>query len=239
MTRSPCTARAPCLTVASKSVDRLMRFRAESTALHSQSDQAVSVRRPLRRRFDTIARPARVRIRSRKPCTRARRRLFGWKVRLPFATTISSLHLASRSDPMCHPGRTRLPSRSLSRLGVSLVTGAGPAHIARIAAVSPTFGRLFEGTDERSPGQTFALQPSAPHRALTIVTPATPPASNVMKAPAMLQNRWRSNRKLVSFGQCRFRLERRPITKRGWRIGFLSRQPMLGVSSADLVCCRR
>lgn len=150
-----------------------MRFRAESTALHSQSDQAVSVRRPLRRRFDTIARPARVRIRSRKPCTRARRRLFGWKVRLPFATTISSLHLASRSDLVCHVGRTRLPSRSLSRLGVSLVTGAGPGHIARIAAVSPTFGRLFEGTDDRSSGQTFPIAPSTRHRNLTAVTPAT------------------------------------------------------------------
>ena len=29
-----------------------------------------------------IARPARVRIRKRKPCVLARRRLFGWKVRL-------------------------------------------------------------------------------------------------------------------------------------------------------------
>jgi hypothetical protein len=53
-------------------------------------------------------------------------------------------------------GRTRLSSRTLNRLCVSLVTGAGPEHIVRIAAVSPTFGRLLEGTDERSPGQTFA-----------------------------------------------------------------------------------
>jgi hypothetical protein len=36
----------------------------------------------LRRRAATTARPARVRIRSRKPWVRARRRLFGWKVRL-------------------------------------------------------------------------------------------------------------------------------------------------------------
>ena len=33
ITRSGCTARVPCLTVASKSVDRVMRFRAESTAV--------------------------------------------------------------------------------------------------------------------------------------------------------------------------------------------------------------
>lgn len=55
----------------------------------SEPDQAVSARRPLRRRLDTIARPARVLIRSRNPCTRARLRLFGWKVRLPLATATS------------------------------------------------------------------------------------------------------------------------------------------------------
>ncbi len=45
-------------------------------------DQADSSSRPLRRRAARIARPARVRIRRRKPWTLARRRLFGWKVRL-------------------------------------------------------------------------------------------------------------------------------------------------------------
>jgi hypothetical protein len=96
MTMSGWTVRFPCLTVASKSVDRVMRLRAESTAVTPEfGGQAVSERRPLPRRFDTIARPALVRIRSRKPCTRARRRLFGWNVRLPFATTLSLLHLAS------------------------------------------------------------------------------------------------------------------------------------------------
>jgi hypothetical protein len=49
-------------------------------------DQAVSLARPLPRRAETMARPARVRIRRRKPWTRARRRLFGWNVRLPLAT---------------------------------------------------------------------------------------------------------------------------------------------------------
>jgi hypothetical protein len=39
---------------------------------------AVSLARPRRRRLFTIARPARVRIRERKPCLRERRRLFGW-----------------------------------------------------------------------------------------------------------------------------------------------------------------
>ena len=44
--------------------------------------QTASCWRPLRRRAARTARPARVRIRSRKPCTFARRRLFGWNVRL-------------------------------------------------------------------------------------------------------------------------------------------------------------
>lgn len=40
--------------------------------------------RPLARRLARIARPARVRIRARKPCLRARRRLLGWNVRFIF-----------------------------------------------------------------------------------------------------------------------------------------------------------
>jgi hypothetical protein len=44
--------------------------------------QTARLLRPLRRRADRIARPARVRIRRRKPCTLCRRRLFGWYVRL-------------------------------------------------------------------------------------------------------------------------------------------------------------
>src|SRR5215471_7128280 len=83
-----------------------MRLRAGSTAQEPVGkDQAVSARRPLRRRPDTTARPALVRIRSRKPCTRARRRLFGWKVRLPLATGFSSLCLAS--FPPAHAAQLR------------------------------------------------------------------------------------------------------------------------------------
>jgi hypothetical protein len=41
----------------------------------------VSLLRPFRRRADRTARPDLVRMRTRKPCVRLRRRLFGWKVR--------------------------------------------------------------------------------------------------------------------------------------------------------------
>ncbi len=44
--------------------------------------QTLTRARPLRRRAESTARPARVRMRSRKPCVFARRRLFGWNVRL-------------------------------------------------------------------------------------------------------------------------------------------------------------
>src|SRR5690349_9062939 len=44
--------------------------------------QTARLLRPLRRREDRIERPARVRMRSRNPCTLWRRRLFGWYVRL-------------------------------------------------------------------------------------------------------------------------------------------------------------
>jgi hypothetical protein len=47
-----------------------------------RKDQALSRSRPLRLRAARTARPARVRMRSRKPCVFARRRLFGWNVRL-------------------------------------------------------------------------------------------------------------------------------------------------------------
>src|SRR5215212_1673807 len=73
-TMSGCAARTPRLTVAPNSVDRVIRLRAGSTALDPASYYAVSLRRPLPRRLATIARPALVRIRSRNPCTRARRR---------------------------------------------------------------------------------------------------------------------------------------------------------------------
>ena len=62
--------------VATKSARRRSREPAGSTG---QADRRV---RPLERRAARIDRPARVRIRRRKPWVLARRRLFGWKVRL-------------------------------------------------------------------------------------------------------------------------------------------------------------
>src|SRR3954452_14282501 len=49
---------------------------------HAPVPQADSSVRPLPRRAERMARPARVRMRRRKPWVLARRRLFGWNVRL-------------------------------------------------------------------------------------------------------------------------------------------------------------
>ena len=67
------------------------RFRVTEDALDRRSahrpGQPETLRRlrPLRRRAARIARPARVRIRRRKPWVFARRRVFGWYVRFPLA----------------------------------------------------------------------------------------------------------------------------------------------------------
>lgn len=84
-TRRRRPARAPPRMTVRNSSLRRTRARAGSTSSR-RADQAESRSRPLRRRAATMARPARVRMRSRNPWVRARRRLFGWKVRLPLLT---------------------------------------------------------------------------------------------------------------------------------------------------------
>jgi hypothetical protein len=61
---------------------------ADLSRSHLLQRQADNRTRPLRRRRAMIARPARVRMRIRKPWVFARWRLFGWYVRLPLAMTI-------------------------------------------------------------------------------------------------------------------------------------------------------
>ena len=59
-----------------------VRATAQPGAGREHVGQADSFERPLERRAPRMARPARVRMRRRKPCVLARRRLLGWKVRL-------------------------------------------------------------------------------------------------------------------------------------------------------------
>ena len=110
--------------------------------------QADSSTRPLRRRAARMARPARVCIRSRKPWVFARRRLFGWKVRLltgisPLSGTAgmaSETAVLSTTDPLA-PLRTQ--------------TCRGAARNGR----NPPDG--VKGTDSRADGSNSAARDPA------------------------------------------------------------------------------
>ncbi len=105
-------ARRPRRTASSKSLRRLILAAAGNTMplLHEAHESArpdpaglrhaLRLVRPLRRRAARIARPARVRMRSRKPCVFARRRLLGWKVRLLTVAPDESC-LLSAHRPSC------------------------------------------------------------------------------------------------------------------------------------------
>ncbi len=88
-TTEPRAARRPRCTPVAKSSRRVSRAAAGSNARYpAGEDQADNSMRPLRRRAARIARPARVRMRNRNPWVLARRRLFGWNVRLPLLTAV-------------------------------------------------------------------------------------------------------------------------------------------------------
>jgi hypothetical protein len=79
----------PRLLAASKSARRRIRAAAGSMSMRWRSrPQTLTRARPFRRLAARTARPARVRMRSRKPCVFARRRLFGWNVRLLTRTPV-------------------------------------------------------------------------------------------------------------------------------------------------------
>jgi hypothetical protein len=62
--------------------------------------QTLTRARPLRRRAARTARPALVRMRSRNPCVFARRRLFGWNVRL-LTGAPDTVHGSENTDADC------------------------------------------------------------------------------------------------------------------------------------------
>jgi hypothetical protein len=192
-TKSGWTARTPLVTVSPKSVDRVIRYWAGSTALDPATNHAVRERRPLPRRADTMARPARVRMRSRKPCTRARRRLLGWKVRLPLATAVTPRSCGGTHQHECRVGTGRL-----------LAPARKPEYPDRSRAA--TFGRLFEGTDEISLGQT-ALPGCVRHHIRHTVHACSTPGQDVYRnPPSMLQNGWHPSGNLLASGSAVFRV---------------------------------
>jgi hypothetical protein len=197
-TMSRSTARTPFFTVESNSADRVIRCRAGSTVVFRPT-QAVNDRRPLRRRLDTIARPARVRIRRRNPCTRARRRLFGWKVRLPLATAVISSCVWQPS--------TRTPDKAwkltwsplVSRSSRSL-TGADPGYPGSLPY------RRLSGDCSRVLTRLLPVKrrPVGTSKSL-LSQPSPPQVDSPEKSWPMLWNGWPVSPKPVSFCQCRFR----------------------------------
>ncbi|MDT5009516.1 MAG: hypothetical protein QOH57_1133 [Mycobacterium sp.] len=112
--------------------------------------------------------------------------------------------VASRTVLQSMRKLTQLPLVSSSS---RWLPGAHPAGSSRrIAAVSPTFGRLFEGTDPDTAGQTPSHLPSS----FTVVTAVTGHQCPSRTLWAMFQNGWPPTLKPVSFAQCRFRLKRHP-----------------------------
>jgi hypothetical protein len=93
-----------------------------------RQDQALSRSRPLRLRAARTARPARVRMRSRKPCVFARRRLFGWNVRLltgtPGKGDLADTH-AGRRTVLGFPTGYHLEHRRLPGVPGCRVLGCG------------------------------------------------------------------------------------------------------------------
>lgn len=147
---SGCALRIPCFTVASNSVDRLMRLRAGSTA--ERPDLAIrqtargdpcgagSTRSNVRRESASATGSH---ARGLGAGCSAGRSACPWPRRSPRYLSLETLP-ASRPQIGSPAGRSEV---------VLLLAGAVPGQV-QVAAASPTFGRLFEGTDEPSPGQT-------------------------------------------------------------------------------------
>ena len=84
------------------------------------ADQAERFSRPLRRRAAMMARPARVRMRRRKPWVFARRRLFGWKVRFDTSSSVRSLGHRHDGGQLCPPDLEHAGRRATTSRGVAV-----------------------------------------------------------------------------------------------------------------------
>lgn len=105
-------------------------LRAASHPVLRRQDQALSFSRPLRLRAASTARPARVRMRSRNPCVLARRRLFGWNVRLLTGTPgrrVVGSHAHGLRAVLGVPTGYHLEHRRLPRVSCRRVLGCGKA----------------------------------------------------------------------------------------------------------------
>jgi hypothetical protein len=174
--RPAVSARTPS---ASASV-RLREARAITVApagLHrwqARAGQTLTRARPLRRRAARIARPARVRMRSRNPCVFARWRLFGWNVRLLTGTPGQQGEVDAATGPRragyahagARPGGSRTNERYADRVppvkpppGIVAQARAGTplAHVLARNAPGPLVKQ-----PRRYPPQHFPFAERAP-----------------------------------------------------------------------------
>lgn len=98
----------------------------ETAGFGNYADSSV---RPLRRRAARMPRPARVRMRSRNPCTLARRRLFGWNVLLLIVVSPKPSPAGRKEASRPRAGSQLIKSTALKRCGQTLVVPMRIIHI--------------------------------------------------------------------------------------------------------------
>jgi hypothetical protein len=211
---SGCTVRMPYFTVASNSVDRLMRLRAGSTAQKPD----VALRQIMR---GGLCGAGWTQSNARRGCasasgSRARGLGAGYSAgRSACPWPRDSPRCVLHCHPAVHASQL---SGSASRSGVVCCWPArSPGTSSLVAAVSPTFGRLFEGTDEPSLGQTWPAPtdplngpPNMPGRR-GLPLRAWPQPQRTTNPKNYKEPHWNAAERLaagwktVNFGQCRFR----------------------------------
>lgn len=126
--------------------------------------------------------------------------------------------------PTRSPCLTGIALSAVGKLGV-LLSRRGPRNEPDRSRIA-TCGRLFEGTDEISPGQTCSQTPGPAsahspaarqqhHIHLSSHAGLERLSQTDLRFRAMLQNCWHSERKLLASGKADSTPERRKTTKRG------------------------
>lgn len=187
-TRSACEARTPCLTVWVKSADRVIRYRAGSTGARpgrSGSQRTTALAAPPRH-DGTTGTGTHTQPEAVDPGPAPVVRLEG------------ALALGHRCSP--RPLAVTVPIRPVhsgirtAAFQSSLPNRRGPG--GPVAAVSPTFGRLFEGTEVSSAGQTAPVDTPKP------------------RPPSLLANCWHRAGNLLASGRAGTPAKRSPVTVR-------------------------
>ena len=130
--------------ISAKSARLRRRAGCGSTGWPAQADSRL---RPLARRAERMARPARVRMRRRKPWVLARRRLFGWKVRLLTEELQTRSPRGSRATLTKDDERHGRPRRTARPRYGGVRAGSNPALVRALVPSQVKATRREPGTD--------------------------------------------------------------------------------------------